>query len=137
MSEKIKQSCTIQLFGGNYVTVWPNIGQLAKIESLKQSLTNGEYANMVQASRNPVTNYALDSVDAASCFSVLYPKLARDVAESNDGKTLFDLPLNLANQMVEVYRKVFWPWYEQVLKTLSIEVGEVDEKKDTPADQPD
>ena len=93
-----------------FTAKFPNVGQMIDMESLKQALTRGKYGQMAQ-SGVASAYFALDLVDAISFFQVCAPMLSK-YFEIRD---YTEVDLNVADELVKVYREVIKPWYDQTL----------------------
>jgi len=103
----------IQIKGKDYNVKFPTVGQLMDIESFKISYTNGKYIDMALSGMR-VHLFALDIADALSYFAILIPELKTDLKVKN----WRDIDINLAKELVEVYKDKFIPWYKPIIDDL-------------------
>ena len=84
----MKENVIVKILGKEYTVPFPNVGQYYRIESLKQTLTNGMYNTMLMSNSVAAQN-ALDMIDIEAAFTVLcpefrsyYPHLPVDLVDS-------------------------------------------------------
>lgn len=117
---------TLELFGKRFtVKEFPTVGQLMEIDSLKSTLSKGQYHIMVKSNLKS-TLFALSLIDAVATFSVLlggefHKHISNLIGE---GKTVYDLPGGNAKELANAYDKVFMPWYKGFLGEIYAEESE-------------
>lgn len=97
---------------GEHVVTFPNVGQSISIQSLKDALSEGRYGNMARSGLKEAEE-ALDKIDSMATFSILIPEL-----KSKLPKSFPELDQFVAKDIVKVYTKVFFPWYNEILQEL-------------------
>lgn len=111
----------ISIGGVNHQVKYPTVGQLIEIENKKMLLTGGRYSDYVISGGTKSQEFASDAVDMLAHFSVLIPALA----EALNVKSYLDVDALAAKQLVDVYKKEFRPWYNELMKAIheTVEVG--------------
>ena len=97
----------------SFVVEFPNVGQILRIESMKQALTDNRYGIMAKSNIKSMY-YALDVVDAVSFLSVVAPEVGRYF----DVENYLPLSPEKVQEFVDVYQKEIFPWYSQTLDEL-------------------
>ena len=97
-----------------YIVKFPTVGQLLEIESLKQALSNGNYAIMAASGVKSMA-LALDIIDSVAYFSVLIPDLKKSLSVSS----FMDLDALTAKKLTISYKKDFYKWYEELEKEMA------------------
>ena len=103
----------LNIKGTSYPVEFPNIGKFQKIESLKQLLSNGLYSGMMQTSTIS-SSESLDMIDMEAYFTVLIPKLMKDLKPS-----FSELGLEDYMELKAIYREKFLPWWINILSLLN------------------
>lgn len=109
----MQKSIKLKITGKDYTVNFPTVGQILDIESLKSALTNGTYGDLVKMGTKTSIE-ALDLADTIATFSVLIPKLKEII----DVKTYTEMDPFTAKKLVTVYRKQFFPWFNEINKEL-------------------
>jgi hypothetical protein len=108
---------------------FPTIGQLVDIENLKVTLAGGRYNDMVKSQVQSMT-FALDLIDAISCFTILNPigfnAVFKDLVPQ--GKSVMDLPANQSKMIVDQYNRKFIPWYKPLMLEIYSSLNEEKEE---------
>lgn len=101
------------------VSEFPSIGQLIDIENLKITLSGGKYNEMARSPLKSMT-FALDLIDAISCFTILNPVGFNAVFKEliPKGKTIMDVPASKSRSIVDQYNKKFLPWYKPLMAEI-------------------
>lgn len=123
------KQCKVVIEKNEYFVSFPTVGQLLDIESKKMLYSNDTYGNLMNAGTKTAM-YTLDLIDALSTLMVLIP----DLRKSLTVKSLGDLDAFTAKKLVTVYRKQFWPWYNELMKELYKE-DEAEEEVDVDLNQ--
>lgn len=118
-----QRKITLSIKGNSYSAEFPTIGQFMRIESLKQQLTGGQYTSMATSQLSSQFE-ALEFVDIVSYFSILFPKISKDL-----NKVSFEEidAIDFAEVRKE-YREKFLPWINEWYQTLR-NTGVESEKK--------
>jgi hypothetical protein len=110
------ESKKVELLGKEYLIPFPSMGQYGLIETLKSTLTDGEYGIMAKnAVGVTAQERALDQLDAYCTFFVLIPKFFSDNKFSNRS----DIDMKSAMLMTKVYMKEFKPWFDKLMVELN------------------
>jgi hypothetical protein len=109
----IERNKKITIGNKSFVVVFPNIGQILDIESMKQALTNNRYGVMVQSGLKSAY-YALDIVDAVSFIQIVTPEISRYYDISN----YLTMSPDKVQEFVKVYQEQIKPWYDEVMLQL-------------------
>lgn len=111
------------------ISEFPSIGQLLDIENMKVTLSGGRYNDMLKATSITSMVFALDLIDALSCFIVLNPNgfnsLFKDLIPK--GLTIMDIPASKSRTIVDQYRKKFFPWYKTFMAEIYSSTSDTDE----------
>lgn len=109
-----------------YIVSIPTNRQIIAIESLKASLSVGQYRTLTQT-QTLSSVVALDLIDMTAVFTTLCPALLADLKQS-----ILDLPADQVNSLLEVYAKQIQPWLysieahiQQASKITSADVDKV------------
>lgn len=101
------------------INEFPTIGQLLDIENMKTTLSGGRYNDMVKVQITSMT-FALDLIDALSCFLILnnegFNNIFKDLMPK--GSTIMDIPASKSKTIVDQYRKKFFPWYKTFMAEI-------------------
>ena len=112
----------------NYPIEFPNIGKYRQIDILKQSLSLGQYGNLFRT-MTIQSEETLDSIDMEAYFSILCPKLIKDLkVDSFD-----DLPLLKYKELKKAYKEQFVKWWNEIEKMLRpepVKEAKEDEQQD-------
>lgn len=111
----------------SFVVEFPNVGQILRIESMKQALTDNRYGIMAKSNIKSMY-YALDVVDAVSFLSVVAPEVGRYF----DAENYLTLSPEKVQEFVDVYQKEIFPWYSKTLDELKNPLS--DESSEQPAE---
>lgn len=110
----MEKTISLRIKSNSYEISFPNIGQFQTIESLKQVLSKGMYAGLMNTTTVSAFE-VLDMVDMESYFSVLCPKLIEDLK----CKTFGELGLEDYLELKKIYQESFMPWWNEILDMLS------------------
>jgi hypothetical protein len=105
----MEKSIKLKVTGKEYLVKFPNVGDILNIESLKSALTNGQYGDLVRMNTRS-SNEALDIADTLATFSVLIP----EIKETFNVKTYTELDPFTAKKLVNVYKKQYFPWFNEI-----------------------
>lgn len=100
----MNKNCIITIDNKVYALSIPNVGQLMEIESMKMSLSNGQYGAMARANTK-ASVFTLDLIDAFATFRALIPTL-------NLGSFL-DLSPEKSKTIVKEYRSKWLPFIQE------------------------
>ena len=109
----IERQLTLNVKGNNYVAEFPNVGTFQNIETMKQVLSKGMYSALMGMG-TVSSSEALDMVDMEAYFSVLYPKLIKDLKCDSFG----ELGLEDYKELKTIYSEKFIPWWGTILDLL-------------------
>ena len=113
MELAIERSAKLKIKKNSYEVSFPTVGELIQIESLKITLSNGKYGEMLQSNMVSMLN-ALDYIDMVAYFSTLCPDILRDSKVDLTKIDALD-----AVELLEVYKDQFipfWKRYEDLAK---------------------
>jgi len=115
MEEKkeLSKVCKLAFQGQTFEVKFPTVGQTIDIETMKITLSNGIYRQMVSTNSGS-GNLALDFIDAIAVFTVLIPELKTHLKIDN----IMNLTPFEMKEMVLAYKKVFFPWYSEWFSIL-------------------
>lgn len=102
---------------GEFIIKFPNVGQSISIQSLKDALSEGRYGSLARSGVKE-SEEALDKIDALSVFSILIPELKEKLKLNDKNISFLELDQFTAKEIVSVYNKQFFPWYNEILKEL-------------------
>lgn len=114
--EELQKTIQIKVSKETFIIKILTPGQIIEIESLKSQYTDGQYSRMSQTN-TLLSNSALDYVDVVATFSVLIPELKTSLRV----KSLFDLPLDVMEELVSEYRKFIKWWVSWINQMKSKE----------------
>ena len=109
----IDRHLELNVKGNKYTIEFPTVGVFQNIETMKQVLSNGMYSSLM-GMHTVSASESLDMVDMESYFTVLAPKLIKDLKCDSFGQ----LGLEDYLELKEIYNKSFMPWWEQILELL-------------------
>lgn len=121
----MNRTVTLDVKGNIYEIEYPNTGQQIDIELLKARIADGSY-EMLRLSSNPIFQDQADRIDMIATFSILIPKLKKDL----NVETFFALKEEESNVLVKVYEDTFMPWYTKIKKAIRNPKGQGDKKED-------
>lgn len=107
-----------------YEVKYPNVGEQLQIESVKELLSNGKYAQLAATGSKTATQL-LDFIDAVSYFTVLIPAIKEkiDLKNFTGADPMFQKRLS----------KAFFKYYFEFIIPVEIEINkevELEEKED-------
>ena len=121
----INESLMFTLKGRSYEMTFPRVGEYRAIEAMKQSLSMGNYGSMYRTMMVS-SEEALDMIDMEAFFSVLCPKLAKDLkCDSFSELGLLDYI-----EIKKVYKEKVLPWWLSVEQLLHPKVEKQEETVD-------
>lgn len=94
-----------------YEVSFPKVGEFLKMESLKASLSQGNYGSFINAMTMSSVQ-ALDFIDMLALYQVLCPKLIKDIKLDN----ILEMDALDAKELLAVYKKEIQPWINEWLK---------------------
>lgn len=97
----------------HFSVTFPNVGQIIDMESLKQGLSSNRYGQMA-ASGIASNYYALDLIDMIAFYKILCPEVTRAYNIENYA----DLEMEVANELLEPFKKELQPWYISTLNEI-------------------
>ena len=92
----------------SYTVEFPKTGKLIAIENMKAILSNGMYGSM-ESARTLDSQFALDIIDMEAYFSVLIPKLMKDLRIDS----IKDLHIEDSLEIRAVFMNQFLPFIKQ------------------------
>jgi len=102
-------TCTITLGDNTYTCKLPNNRQLIDIEVMKTAMSKAMFASL---DGNTVTGLAaVQTISMVAYFTVLYPKLLKDLLPK--GTELLDLDPIKNYEVLKAYKEQFFPWMKQ------------------------
>jgi hypothetical protein len=104
----------IEINGATFEISFPNVGQTLQIEAYRQTISRGQYGNMV-LSPTESSSQSLDLIDTIAHFEVLMPKKFK---ESLKVESITELSLSDAKPLVAAYKTQFLPWFVELLNEL-------------------
>ena len=107
------RNITLNVKGNTYQIEFPNVGKFQNIETMKQVVSKGMYSALLTTATLSSIE-VLDMVDMEACFTVLCPKLIKDLKCDGFG----DLDIADYKELKEVYLKQFIPWWNGILEML-------------------
>lgn len=110
----LNRECILSVKGNKYVLKFPNVKAIQDIEAMKQVLSRGMYAALIEM-RTVSATESLDMIDMESYFSILAPELIKDLKCS-----FGELDLEDYFELKEIYNEKFWPWYKEILDFLQL-----------------
>lgn len=110
----------INIFDKKYFVSFPTVDQFIQIESMKVSLSNGMYGQMMKA-QSRTGNMALDLIDAFSVFLTLIPQLKVDGGLPEDINSLS--PAQIA-QLLVAFKTQYYPWFNKIMRSIEETVKE-------------
>lgn len=103
----------LKVKGNDYIIEFPNVGKFQSIETMKQVVSKGMYSSLLSTATISSAE-VLDMVDMESYFSVLAPKLLKDLKCDSFG----DLDIMDYLELKKVYLEQFIPWWNNILDML-------------------
>jgi len=113
VKKELSRVCKVFFQDQTFEIKFPTNGQLIDIETMKVTLSNGLYRQLVSANNVPA-NIALDLVDSIATFSILIPALKTHLKVDN----ILDLSPIETKDMVKAYKTQYFPWYSEWIKVL-------------------
>lgn len=107
------ESLNLNVKGNSYTIDFPNVGQFQRIESMKQVLSNGMYASLMQMP-TVASLEALDMYDIEAYLTVLAPQLVKDLKCNSFG----ELGMQDYLELKAIYKEKFLPWYSDIMDLL-------------------
>lgn len=104
---------TLVIKGNSYEVEYPNTGKAIDIELLKLQIAGSNY-DALRFGASKMAQEQADKVDMIAVFNVLIPQLREDL----NSKTLFDLSEEQSNELVEVYKTQFLPWFTPIKEAI-------------------
>lgn len=103
---ELARSTELKIKGNSYKVSFPTVGQLIQIESLKITLSNGKYGEMLQSNMISMLN-ALDYIDMIAYFSTVCPDILKDAKVDLSKIDALD-----AMELLDVYKNQFIPFWK-------------------------
>ena len=111
----IRGSKMLKIGEQNFEVKYPTVGELMEIENKRMLLTQDKYPEYVSARMKTLSMvFNIDLVDALSHFSVLIPGLSKKL----NVDSFLEIDPITGKALVEVYKKEFVPWYEELMKAI-------------------
>ena len=123
----VKRDVTIKLQGQEFKIGFPNMGQIVDIEVMKVSYSKNQYQGLVLSSTKS-SFAALDFIDAISTFLVLIPELNKNL----NIEDIMSLDPIQAQELVVQYKRVFFPWYDEIIEGMKVKESELSKIYETP-----
>jgi hypothetical protein len=103
-----------------YEVKYPNVGEQLQIESVKELLSNGKYAQLANTGSKTATQL-LDFIDAVSYFTVLIPAMKEkiDLKNFTGADPMFQKRLSKA--YLKYYSEFIRPLEDEINKELELE----------------
>lgn len=120
------RSITVKIGPNEYEIPFPKNGALIDMEVMKINLSKDTHSKMIFGTSS-TSERAYLLIEAIVTFSVLIPRLKEDLAV----KSLLDLDPYQSKELVNVYVKQFYPWFQEWMKIINEDEAEV--KTDAPA----
>ena len=118
----INESLMFTLKGRSYEMTFPRVGEYRTIEAMKQSLSMGNYGSLYRTMMVS-SEEALDMIDMEAFFSVLCPKMIKDLkCDSFSELGLLDYV-----EVKKVYKEKVLPWWKEVEQLLHPKVEKKEE----------
>jgi hypothetical protein len=108
----------ITIFEKRYYVNFPTVDQFIQIETMKMSLSNGMYGQMMKA-QSRTTNMALDLIDAFATFLVLLPEMKVDGGLPDDINSLTPEQIT---QLLIAFKTQYYPWFNRIMKSIEDQV---------------
>jgi len=103
----IERSTKLKIKKNSYEVNFPTVGELIQIESLKITLSNGKYGDMLQSNMVSMLR-ALDYIDMIAYFSTLCPNILKDAKVDLTKIDAID-----AIELLSVYKDQFIPFWKK------------------------
>ena len=119
----MKKSISLEIEQITHSINFPNTGEMIRIENIKNELAGHEYESYNRSDSSGMI--AKINIDTIATLTVLCPSLVKDLQV----KSLRELELEHQMKLTRWYMKVYFPWYDDILTTLSkIATSEDDDK---------
>ena len=122
---EINESLVFTLKGKSYEMTFPRVGEYRTIEAMKQTLSLNTYGSMSRTMMR-ASEEALDMIDMESYFTVLCPKLEKDLKCSFSELGLLDYL-----ELKKIFKEQFNPWWAKLESLLHPNV----QKKEADTDE--
>ena len=126
----MKKELKITIQKTNYVIAFPSAGKLIDIETMKVSIAKGAYNGLINASTKSA-DQALDLIDAICTFMVVIPELRENMVFDN----ILDIDPIDAQELVVIYKKVYFPWFAGWLEVMKQKEEELNKLYSTEKDE--
>jgi hypothetical protein len=110
----MEKQISLNVKGISYKIEFPNVGNFQNIETMKQVVSKGMYSSLLTTGTVSAME-VLDMVDMEAYFTVLCPKLIKDL----NCETFGDLDIADYKEIKTIYQKQFVPWWNLILNLLS------------------
>ena len=108
-----------------YEVRYPNVGEQLAIESMKELLSNGRYAQLAATGSKTATQL-LDFIDAVSYFTVLIPAMKEKIDLKNFATTDPAFQKRLSKAYLKYYSDFIIPIETEINKEIELEESETD-----------
>ena len=109
----IQKQIKVNIQEKEYLINFPTTGQLIDIETMKVSISKGMYSGLV-TTMSKSSLLALDLLDSISTFIILIPALREEMKFDN----ILDISPIDAQELVVIYKKVYFPWFAEWLEVM-------------------
>ena len=109
----IQKQIKVNIQEKEYTINFPTTGQLIDIETMKVSISKGMYSGLV-ATMSKSSLLSLDLIDSISTFIILIPDIKDEMKFDN----ILDISPIDAQELVVIYKKVYFPWFAEWLKVM-------------------
>jgi len=109
----IQKQIKVNIQEKEYTINFPTTGQLIDIETMKVSISKGMYSGLV-TTMSKSSLLSLDLIDSISTFIILLPSLREEMKFDN----ILDISPIDAQELVVIYKKVYFPWFAEWLEVM-------------------
>jgi len=109
----IQKQIKVNIQEKEYLINFPTTGQLIDIETMKVSISKGMYSGLV-TTMSKSSLLSLDLIDSISTFIILLPSLREEMKFDN----ILDISPIDAQELVVIYKKVYFPWFAEWLEVM-------------------
>jgi hypothetical protein len=105
---EINESLIFTLKGKSYEMTFPRVGEYRTIEAMKQTLSLNMYGSLLRTQMLS-SEEALDMIDMEAYFTILCPKLEKDMICSFSELGLVDYL-----ELKKIFKEQFRPWWGSI-----------------------
>lgn len=125
-----ERTLTFKVQDNQYEVQYPNTGQLVDMQSLKHTLSSGQYRNLSNSDTNADLN-ARFVIDMISFFTYCVPNLRKDLAITSYS----ELDVIKTKKLLAIYVKQIYPWLAEWEKFFNADEEEVADKEGSKEDK--